>query len=395
MIDPKLLEYCTTERQREAIQAVIDIGIIDRAAAKVGMDKSGLRRVIRNLKGKAARAGYAPDHGMTHEAAPSFAIKKVSTMYGDDGEIKLQWVQSSPEAEQMQEAVSCYIEGLISEQQARKPVKVSENIKHDPELLTKIYIGDAHIGAYCYAKETKHTDYDSDNAVSMHEKALDYLIDRAEHTETGVIVDVGDYMHANGQSETTFKGTKVDVDTRHSAVMFKAAMLMRYAIEKALLKFKKVIVVIARGNHNDDSAIAIQLAISFYYENEPRVTVPPNHGYYHYMEYGKWLFGTTHGDKQKPASLAANMARDMPEAWGRTTHRLWETGHFHIEQVKTYPGVKVKTFAAITPPDGWHASMGYGGDGEMEMITFRKSGGIHSSLMYDVPQPRTEPDVKI
>ncbi len=59
------------------------------------------------------------------------------------------------------------------------------------------------------------------------------------------------------------------------------------------------------------------------------------------------------------------------------------------------PSIVMATLAALTPPDGWHASMGYGGDGEMEMITYKKEGGIHSSVMYNIPQPRKEPDVTI
>jgi hypothetical protein len=395
MIDPKLLEYCTTERQREAIQAVIDIGIIDQAAVKVGMGKSGLRRIIRSLKGKAARAGYAPDHGMTHEAAPSFAIKKVSTMYGDDGEIKLQWVQSSPEAEQMQEGISDYIEGLMADIKPYKAKPVPKHIEHDSELMTGIFIGDAHIGMYAYGKETGHSDFDSDIATRQLRDAIDYLVDKAEPTETGLLVDVGDLTHANTQHNTTFAGTPLDCDTRHDRVMKKAAMVMRYMVDRMLTKFKKVVVVVVKGNHNTDSAGTVRLALDFYYEKESRVNVLGTHGFYHYIEYGKWLLGLHHGDKQKPESLAGSMARDMAQAWGRTTSRMWCIGHFHKDNVKSLPGVKVKVFAALPPPDSWHASQGYSGDGEMEMLTFRKSGGIYSSHVYHLAQPIREPDVKI
>ena len=391
MID--LLKYCTTDHQRALVEAVGRAGNQHRAAIELGIDDSNLRKTYKAIKARAAKESLA-NFGVADDIPIGFSIKGVST-YKEDSNGNRHWLKIDKDKQQQEEAIRGYIEGLMADVEPRKPIKILKTIKHDPDLLTKIYIGDAHIGAYCFAKETKHSDYDSDIAVEMHEVALDYLIDRAEPSETGVIVDVGDYMHSNGLDETTRKGTQVDVDTRHSVVLFKAAMLMRYAVDKALTKFKKVVVVISRGNHNDDSALAIQLAIKFYYERDPRVNVLDSHGYYHYMEFGKWLFGTCHGDKQKPQSLAANMARDMAAAWGRTTHRLWETGHLHTEIVKGYPGVKVKTFAALTPPDGWHASMGYGGDGEMEMITYKKEGGIHSSVMYNIPQPRKEPDVTI
>ena len=107
------------------------------------------------------------------------------------------------------------------------------------------------------------------------------------------------------------------------------------------------------------------------------------------------MLGVTHGDKQKAESLVSSMARDMAEAWGRTTHRLWATGHFHKEMVRTLAGCKHKVFAALPPPDAWHSSRGFSGDGEMEMLTFRKEGGLHSSHVYNIPRPIIEPDVKI
>jgi predicted phosphodiesterase len=218
---------------------------------------------------------------------------------------------------------------------------------------------------------------------------------KAEPTETGLLVNVGDFMHANGQSNTTYSGTPLDVDTRQHKTMREAGMVMRYMIDRMLTKFKKVVVVVARGNHDTDPAPAVQLMLEFYYSREPRVNVLDTEGFYHYIEYGNWLLGVTHGDKQKPEALAGSMARDMPQAWGRTTHRMWCCGHFHKEQVKTLPGVKYKIFAALPPPDSWHAAHGFKGDGEMEMLTFRKEGGLYSSFVYNIPQPQLEPDVSI
>ncbi len=58
-------------------------------------------------------------------------------------------------------------------------------------------------------------------------------------------------------------------------------------------------------------------------------------------------------------------------------------------------GVKHNVFAALTPTDSWHASHGFAGDGEMEMVTFKKSGGIHPTHVFNVPQPQVAPEVRI
>lgn len=287
------------------------------------------------------------------------------------------------------------MDGLCAGVKPTKPKPLPKAVKHDKNLMSGIFIGDAHIGMRAFGVETKHSNFDVDIGVQQLRDAVDYLVEKAPSAETGLLVDVGDFLHANTQHNTTFSGTPLDTDTRHYQVMKAAGEVMEYMINRMLAKFKKVIVVIARGNHNTDAAGAVQLMMEFYYKKEPRVNILPVDGFYHYIEYGKWLLGIHHGDKQRPRDLAASMARDMPEAWARTTHRLWCTGHYHKEEVKTYPGVKHKVFGALPPPDSWHASRGYSGDGEMEMITFRREGGKHSTYTYEIIQPRVEPDVRI
>jgi len=392
----KLKEFSITPEQAMLCDAMVETNGKLRAAAKLlGKSHSTLHDTRKRLIERAARAGYAPDHDMTKTTPTGYHVRGISTLYDEAGNLKIQWVKTSVDAAQQEENIKDYIKGLCQEITPIKPTEFEKNKAVTPDLLTAIFIGDAHIGMYAYGKETKHSDFDSDIATEQLRTAIDYLVDKAESTETALLVDVGDYMHANGQSNTTYKGTPLDVDTRHDAVMKKAAMCMRHMIDRMLQKFPKVVVVIAKGNHNTDSAGAIRLAIEFYYSREYRVNVLDTHGFYHYIEYGQWLLGIHHGDKQKPESLAGSMARDMSAAWGRTTSRMWCVGHFHKEQVKTLPGVKYKVFAALPPPDSWHASQGYLGDGEMEMLTFRKSGGLYSSHVYSIPQPMHDPDVTI
>lgn len=391
-----LKEYTTSDAQSGYIDALIACsGNKTHASKMVGTNHRGNLRMLKRIEARAAASGYAPNHDMTKKTPEGFSVKGVSTLYDEAGNLKIQWVKTHATNEQVQENFEEFIAGLCESMTPAKPSPLPKIKHHTAELMTSIFIGDAHVGMYAYGKETKHADFDSDIATEQLRNAVDYLVAKAEPTETGLLVDVGDYVHVNGQNNQTYSGTPQDTDTRHSRVMHKAAMCMRYMIEVMLAKFKKVVVVIAKGNHDTDTSVGIRLAIDFYYSKEPRVNVLETDSFYHYIEYGQWLLGVHHGDKQKPESLAGSMARDMPAAWGRTSHRMWCVGHFHKEQVKTLPGVKYKVFAALPPPDSWHASKGYSGDGEMEMITFRKSGGIYSSHVFCIPQKKHEPDVQI
>ena len=390
-----LIEFCVSDNQRNIVEARGKGWSWDKIREVYGNDPANARRAVNAIKKRAAQAGWSPDHDMTHAVPDGYHVRGVSTLYDSDGNPKAQWVKSQITKEQEEQAIKGLVEGLTADIKPAKPKKLPKARRHNKDLMTGIFIGDAHIGMRAFGVETKHSDFDVDIAVQQLRDAVDYLVERAESTETGLLVDVGDFMHANTQHNTTFSGTPLDVDTRHYRVMKAAGEVMAYMVDRMLDKFKRVVLVIARGNHNTDAAGAMQLMMEFYYKDEKRVNVLPTDGFYHYIEYGKWLLGIHHGDKQKPEALAASMARDMPEAWGRTTSRMFCTGHFHKEAVKTLPGVKHKVFAALPPPDSWHASHGFAGDGEMEMLTFRREGGLHSSYTFNVPQPRVEPDARL
>lgn len=389
-----LLEFATP-KQRQVLEARIAGKSWVTIQAELGVQSANALKTIASLKRRASRLGWSPQHNMTHTVPEGYTVKGVSTLYNAEGQVTAQWVKSSAEREQEEARLRAFVDGLCESITPCKHKPIPKAIKHDPNLMSGIFIGDAHIGMRAFGVETKHADFDVDIAIEQLRDAINDLVEKAPSAETGLLVNVGDFMHANTQHNTTYSGTPLDVDTRHYRVMKAAGEIMQYMVDRMLMKFKKVILVIARGNHDTDASGAIQLMMEFYYRRENRVQVLPTDGFYHYIEFGKWLLGIHHGDKQKPESLAGAMPRDMPEAWGRTVNRMWCVGHYHKDAVKTLPGVKWKVFAALPPPDSWHASHGYVGHGEMEMITFRKDGTTHSTYTHTILQPRIEPDVRI
>ena len=385
--DPKFI--------RQLDECVAFGGNVLLAAKNLKIDNSFLNKKIKHLRDVASVKTIHHQFAASEAADNGFSVKGTSKLYDAEGKVKVQWVKTDRDKEVQAQALKDFVEGLCADLKIATPVPVTPHKHHTPDLLSAVFIGDAHIGMYSYGIETKHSDFDSDIATKQLREAIDYLIEKAEPSETGLLVNLGDFIHTNASNNMTAGGTPQDVDTRLSKVMHMAAVTLRYMTDRMLSKFAKVVMVVAKGNHDTDTSIAIQMAMKFYYDKEPRVTVLETNGFYHYIEYGQWLLGIHHGDKQKPEALAGSMARDMSEAWGRTSHRLWCVGHYHKEQVKTLAGVKYKVFAALPPPDAWHASKGYNGDGEMEMITFRKSGGIYSSHTFCIDQPKHQPDITI
>ena len=384
-----------TGKQEQALMLRVSGMSAVEIAEQLGVNDRVIRGHLAIVKNKAARLGYSPDHDMNKPVPEGYTVKGVSTYYDETGRPRGQWVKSQIDMEKQAEMYKAFIAGLCEDIVPVKPMKSPRGAKYSKDTMPAICIGDAHIGMRAFGVETKHDDFDTKIATEQLKQAFHYLTDKADAAEKSLFINVGDLIHANTQHGQTYSGTPLDVDTRHYSVMKAAAECMAYGIDLQLKKHKTVTVVMARGNHDTDAAGALQLMLEFYYRKEPRVTVLPTHGFYHYIEWEKNLIGIHHGDKQKPDSLGTSMARDMPEAWGRTVFRMFLTGHFHKDAVKTLPGVTHKVCAALPPPDSWHASHGYAGDGEMEMLTFRKGGGKPHSIVFHVPQPRPEPDVRL
>jgi hypothetical protein len=396
-VDPKLLEFCTTEWQKIQINELIKCdGSSEEAAKNLNIDAGSLRKVRRLIEKRAAAKGYDPERDLTKTVGDSQLLAGASTLYGEDGQIKLQWVKSMPEKEAaIRDKLKDYAEALTAEMAQYIPQEPQPKLCNDPDLLSAIFMGDAHVGQYSHAPETRQDNFDTSMATSQIRAAVDYLVEKAPPAETGMFVDVGDALHADSAHNATFAGTPLDVDTRYHNTFYKLAEVMKYTVIRMLEKFPKVVVIVARGNHNDSSAIAIQVLLSFYFEHEPRVTILPTQGYFHYVQFGKWLIAVHHGDKVKSNDLPGILARDLPKAWGETTHRMWALGHIHHQTTKEMAGCIIRTFGTLAPPDGWHASKGYGSERVMEMLTFKREGGLHSTYQYSIPRGIVEPDVKL
>lgn len=370
------------------------------AVAKIRKsDTRNTFRQVTKIKDAMRKQGYDPESGMTRITMPPHFVKGRSELVKvdkDGGEtVAMYWNKTDTAKAAVESKFREFVKSLCEEIKPAKPVPLPKNATYDSELLSTIYVGDAHLGLYAWGKETKHSDFDSDIASRDLRAAIDNLVDRSPKAETGILVDVGDFMHSNTSHNQTWAGTQVDVDTRHSRVLRIAGKTMHYGIKKMLTKFKNVMVVVVKGNHNSDAAVAVQEIVSAYFHDEPRVTVLETNGFFHYIEWGNWLFGFNHGDKVKPEKLVHVMARDQAAAWGRTTHRMWALGHFHHQDVKELDGCIVQKFAALPPPDSWHASHGFSSIQAMQMIVFKKSGGKESTLIYELPKPVFEPDLRI
>jgi len=391
--DVELLNYCT-ERQHQVLSLWIQLGSSVEASKHLDISDRAVRDVKTAVKKKAAKAGYTSTFNATRFVDAGQVVIGKSTLTKDD-EGNTVWIKTKAEQEHQRKAFFEFIEGLNSQIQQAKPKKAIKK-KLTEDIMPAIFIGDAHIGMRADEAETRGRSFDSRIAKSEICTAIDDLVSVAPEADTGLLVNVGDFVHANNSNATTAKGTPLDVDTRYEKFMRVAAETLRHSVDSMLTKFKRVEVVIARGNHDPDAAIALQMILEYYYAKEPRVNVLRSRSYFHYLKFGKWLIGIHHGDKIKADKLANIMPRDMPDAWSDTTHRMWAVGHFHhSHEIECDNSVVVRKFGTLAPPDAWHSSQGYASASVMEMIVFKREGGKMLSYTYEIPRREHKPDVEI
>ena len=393
-----LLDYAKTERQREAIKAWQDCGeVVAKAAGVLGVSPSTVRDHIGAVKNFAAQRGYS-DNFDARRLVPEGEIvtgRSIYTTTDDNEKIWLKTKRTITEAER-DKALQGFVDGLTKGLPQYKPKAKPKAKKFDPDLLPSIVIGDAHFGMRADARETKEQDYDTKIAAKSHLDAIEYLTSVSTPSEHSLLVNVGDFIHANGSAGTTFGGTRLDVDTRIEVVLETAAQTFIFAIEKMLSKHKNVSVIMARGNHDSDTAIALALILKFYYAKEPRVTILDPHGFFHTLQFGATLIAVHHGDKVKAPKLAAILPRMLPDQWSSTNYRKWLVGHIHHQNaIETDNGVFVESFGTLAFPDSYHAGHGWSASSVMTQITFHRDGGEALRHVYQIRASLKAPDLTL
>lgn len=367
----------------EIIAALREHGTNKRAAAALGINI----RTLERRKATLAQRGYSPSHDMTHTVPEGFTVKGVSTLYGDDGAVKAQWVKSGQDAEQVRKMLEAFAAALADEVRGlAKPIKVPA--KAMAESLSAYIIGDAHFGLYAWGEEAGE-DFDTAIASKDLRSAIDLLVDGAPASETGYLVDVGDFLHADSRvNATPASGNQLDVDTRFPRVIRIAVEALRYCIGRMLQKHRSVKAFITPGNHNPNSAGLVAMILDAYYQNEPRLKVEASPAQYYYERFGNVLIGITHGDKVKMAELPSIMATDRARDWGETEHRYWWTGHVHHTKHQEYRGCFTESFNTLAASDAWHHASGYRSARQMQRIDLDAMDGIYNRGIANIGMVR-------
>ena len=369
------LDQFATVRQLEYLEATRKHGSIYAAAKTFGMPMQTVHRSLMLLKKKAAKYGWSPEHDMKKPAAPGFRVKGTSTYYDQEGKVRGQWVKTTEDRAQAEALVREFVAAMTEDVRGVAPLTSGPN-EADADLMTVYPMGDPHFGLYSWARETGD-DFDLQAAEALTCGAIDRLVATAPNSHTALLLNLGDFFHADDSSnQTPQSGHSLDVDTRYAKVLQVGVKAMVYCIKRLLTHHQLVRVWMMPGNHDPHSSLALALCLAAYFDAEPRVDVDLSPSLYRYMEFGRVLIGSHHGHGAKMSDLPGIMAADQPEAWGRTRHRYWYCGHIHHKHVdKEHPGCMVETFRTLAGKDAWHAGKGYRSGRDMQAITHHRTHG--------------------
>ena len=383
------LRPLASERQLTYLDAIVQEGTQAAAARALGINQRTLERALKSLRAKYARTDAMH---MPADIPEGYAIKGTSTLVDGDGNAKLRWIKTHEDREALSEALTAMVEELTEDIRGVATPTAGGVEEHEDDLAVVYPWGDPHLGMYAWAEEAGG-DFDIAIAERDLEEAMATLVERAPASEVGILLNLGDFFHADNQSNmTTRSGHILDVDTRWSQTMKVGVRLMVKCIRFMLLKHKTVLVRNVRGNHDDHSAMALSLILDAYFENEPRVEIDTSPAEVWYYRFGSTLIGATHGDKIKASKLPGLMAFDRKEDWAASDYRYWYCGHVHHreERANEESGVTVEYFRTLAERDVYTQSSGYRAGKDIRYIVLHRDWGEVERHTLDIRRIRSQ-----
>jgi predicted phosphodiesterase len=355
--------------------------IVDAIKEQYGFEYSlsGVRKRVKRCQNK----GDLPM--LTGNYVPDGTLKGTSTLYDEEGKVKLQWVKTDKDKEdtleefrQAMKDIAKNFEGMFEPR---------EFIKIDTEELLPVYISnDVHFGALMWGEETKDRNWNLKIALETFKSAVDYLVDRMPYTEQAIVVDLGDLLEMDDMTNMTPKsGNVLDTDGRFPRVTRVATEAMIYFINRALDKSKKVYFYDVNGNHDMNAGYGISQSLYYAFLNEPRVIVDEDISNIKYHQFGKTLLGFAHGDGLKPKDASETMVMHNEKNWSDTKERFFHFGHTHKDSVIDTKLCRIESHRNIAPLNAWASNNGFGRNaGTMKGIIYDSEFGEDTRIIYNV-----------
>lgn len=301
---------------------------------------------------------------------------------------------------------------LISTLEKKSPkVKLIKRSINGSLLL--LDIPDLHLSRLSYGKETgdnydiKIAEKRFATAMSEFREEINFEITRRSVEKILFIVgnDFFNYNHAKPFPQTS-NGTPQESDVRFQKMFNVGSNLVIKQIELAS-EIAPVEILIIPGNHDEEIVFYLGEVINAWFRNNENITVVISPTMRKYSQFGKNMFGFSHGKYERFDRLFANMAFEEMKMWSNTTHKYFYTGHLHHKETKLvladreivlvkYPkpqtlvtedfnGIMFDRLASLSSNDYYESSRGYVHIKLAEAFLFDKKLGKVKTFVQQSP----------
>lgn len=361
----------TAKVSDDALIAALDhYGSHTKAAAALGMDRRGFDRRVQSL----ARKGYSPAHDMTHTVPDGFKVKGTSTLYKPDGTVAAQWVKSAEDVERQLALQQAVIDGMADSVARALPVRPPKIVAAD--RLNLFVVTDYHLGMLAWGEETRGEDWDIRIAERTLRAWFDCALSEVQPAETAVFAQLGDFLHYDGlESVTPLHRNSLDADTRYPKLVRVAQRAVSDAILALLATHKRVVVIMAEGNHDLAGSVWLREATAHHWERNKRVTVDTSPDPYYCVEHGLTSLFFHHGHLRKPTNIDSTFAAKFRDVFGRTKYSYGHMGHMHHEKLVESSLMQVTQYSTLAAADAYASRGGWLAQRSAPVLTYSKRYG--------------------
>lgn len=368
-----LLPYCLGD-QANKVRAIIDCGgNIAAACKRIGVDERSFRKSLKALRARAQLHGWIPEIGLTHPGPIGVPLTGASVYREKTETTPAHWAKFKIDDAMRAEFLLSMAEAFADELPRLKPIPAP---KHSaPELLNLVTLTDTHVGMGAWAKESGHH-WDLETAEKTLVSAALAMMDAAPKADTCFIAELGDWNHYDGHhAKTPIHGHPLDAAGRPNQMVDASVRILRRIIDSALKRHKKVILLVAQGNHDKQSYKWLRACMTAAYEREKRLTILQEESIYYVYQHGAQMLGFSHGHGAKAEILPQVFAAKYPRIWGLTDHREIHCGHLHHKHVKDYHGATVYQHDTLSPNDSHGNDLGFTARRKAEVLTYHAKYG--------------------
>jgi hypothetical protein len=348
------------------------------AARELGIDPKTASRAIERMKNKAAKHGYSPEYDVNHPTPGGYGVKGVSSLYDDQGQLKLQWVKTAADRDTQYEMMLAAIEGLKDDlpvYSIKKP-KLPESARAD--LLNTYVLSDYHLGLVTYELLTHGEDWNTEKAEEVLYNWFTEAIESSPDARQCLFIQLGDFMHIENATGTTEKsGHILDHDLPTDMLIRVAIRSLHNVVHMLAQKYEHVHVMMVDGNHDGTAAKWLQEMFMYAYKDVEHITVDDNKTPYYKYIFGDNSIFAHHGHIRSVGQLGNTIAGFYRDAFGKTKRSYCHLGHFHHKRFVAEEGsiIEVEQHRTLSPRDRYAASRALGAERSSSVITYHKEFG--------------------